>query len=305
MIEIAASKSFAEEREASVAAARLPHLDDLPPRTERNPGSVLTWLNVVCLDAPIVAVTWHWLFARSFNVSIAPGATAALFLTAWLIYLIDRFVDSICLDPHVPHSLRQDFCLRYRWGWVVAVPLLAIGDLMIVWRTLDAHAVAVGGAIGLCACVYLLINQLRPQLWRLLPLKELAIGFIFAAGTMVGLMRGLTTAALPAWFCFACLCSLNCISIAVWERGLDTAQHRISIATAFPRIGRLLIPALLLLALASVLRGVALLPLCLAGSAVLLALVHLSRAHLQADARTALADLVLLTPLVAVALSYA
>src|SRR3954453_17574936 len=224
MIEIAASKSFAGEGSASVTPKP-------PPRAlisaRRAPG-VFTWLNVVCLDAPIVAVAWQWLFARSFQVPIARGATAALFLTAWLIYLTDRLVDRVLLEPWAPLSLRQEFCLRYRWLWVAVLPLLALADLFDVWRTLDTRAVAVGCVVGFSACVYLLINQLRPQWWRVLPLKELSIGFIFAAGTMVGLLRNLTPAALPGWLCFACLCSLNCISIAVWERQLDRAQQRIS-----------------------------------------------------------------------------
>src|SRR3954463_15912958 len=114
MIETAASKSFAGERSASVATKPLPRA--LVP-ARRAPG-VFTWLNVVCFDAPIVAVAWQWLFARSFQVPIARGATAALFLTAWLIYLTDRLVDSVLLERWAPLSLRQEFCLRYRWLWV-------------------------------------------------------------------------------------------------------------------------------------------------------------------------------------------
>src|SRR3954463_7913322 len=128
MIETAASKSFAGERSASVATKPLPRA--LVP-ARRAPG-VFTWLNVVCLDAPIVAVTWQWLFARSFQVPIARGATAALFLTAWLIYLADRLVDSLSLEPRAPQSLRQGFCLRHRGFWLVAVPLLALADLFVV-----------------------------------------------------------------------------------------------------------------------------------------------------------------------------
>ncbi|HEV3410133.1 MAG TPA: hypothetical protein VG095_07555, partial [Chthoniobacterales bacterium] len=123
-------------------------------------------------------------------------------------------------------------------------------------------------------------------------------GFIFAAGTMVGLLRSLTSAAFPAWLCFACLCSLNCISIAVWERDLDHAQGRVSIATAFPRIVRLVLPAMVLLSIVVVASGWSRLNLCIATSAMLLLCVHVIGEKIQADIRTALADLVLLTPLV-------
>jgi hypothetical protein len=56
---------------------------------------------------------------------------------------------------------------------------------------------------------------------------------------------------LDAWVLFACVCALNCISIAAWERYLDIAQQRISIATAFPRASGLAPATLALLAVAA------------------------------------------------------
>jgi len=97
MIEVAASKSF------TPASA--------PPREKRI--SPFVWLNLVCLDAPLVAVSWHWLLADVFQIAIPRGTTAALFLTAWLIYLTDRFVDSVSLDQRTAVSLRQRFCRRH------------------------------------------------------------------------------------------------------------------------------------------------------------------------------------------------
>ncbi len=125
---------------------------------------------------------------------------------------------------------------------------------------------------------------------------------LFAAGAMVPLGNRLTTAALPAWTLFAGLCSFNCICIAVWERELDRAQGRISIATVFPRVRRVLHPALLLLIAASLLLAAVAsdgrnVYLCIATSALLLAAVQFFRANINSDSSTALADLVLLTPL--------
>ena len=135
-----------------------------------------------------------------------------------------------------------------------------------------------------------------PSAWRVIPFKEIAIGSLFAAGTVVPLAHGLTRALLPGWCFFACLCSLNCICIAVWEQELDRAQQRISIATAFPLLSRAMLPVLLLICLTSP---------CLAGrfsycivtSAFLLAALHVYGRKRDCDTRTALADLVLLTPL--------
>ncbi|HSV64040.1 MAG TPA: hypothetical protein VLH83_11910, partial [Chthoniobacterales bacterium] len=36
------------------------------------------WLNLVCLDAPLVAVAWLWLFARTFHIPFQIGNAVAL-----------------------------------------------------------------------------------------------------------------------------------------------------------------------------------------------------------------------------------
>ncbi|MDQ6654935.1 MAG: hypothetical protein M3Y80_03880, partial [Verrucomicrobiota bacterium] len=150
MIEAPASKRFAQAAE--------------PARAAKN--SPLTWLNLVCLDAPLVAVSWAWLFARSFGINVAAGGMCALFLTAWLIYLADRFGDSIRLDPRAPSSLRQRVCLRNAKAWLALVFLVTAADAGVVISQLGARELRVGAVVGTCAVAYLLVNQLRPALWR-------------------------------------------------------------------------------------------------------------------------------------------
>ena len=59
------------------------------------------WLSVCCLDAPFVAIAWQWLFADVFSIPLPGANTAALFFTAWFIYLIDRFADSVSLSANL------------------------------------------------------------------------------------------------------------------------------------------------------------------------------------------------------------
>lgn len=279
MIEAAASKGFAgKRREAAPHRARQ--------------ASPFLWLHLVCLDAPLVAVTWMWLFAQMVGTAIAPGAIVVLFLTAWLIYLLDRLGDSLALDPNVEISLRQRFCRRHREAWILGIGTLAMADAVLIATQLNADVLLAGAGVGLAAANYLLINRLRPGLWRALPLKEASVGFIFAAGTLVPLASGWQSMIWPAWLLFGTLCSLNCICIAAWERELDLAQARVSIATQFPRARRMIAPALLLVAGAAC----AIVP-AVTASALLLLCVHHFRDELLPDTRTALADLVLLTPL--------
>lgn len=267
----------------------------LPRRRARK---LLVWLNLVCLDAPLVAVSWLWIFSSTFRIPIARGGTAALFLTAWLIYLVDRFGDSLSIAAGTPTSLRQRFCRERRAAWLVMMAGVALVDAFVVLTRVTAATIWSGAVIGLLAVGYLMLNQLRPWLWRRVPLKEICIGVLFAAGTVVPLRNGLTSGAWIGWWLFAALCSLNCISIAVWERELDRAQGRVSIATEFAAV-RVCAPiALVVLAAVGLVRfdqvGAV-----VGASAMLLAGLHFFRDRLDADVQTALADLVLLTPLVA------
>ena len=262
------------------------------------------WLNLVCLDAPIVAVAWLVLFARTCGLPLQMGNGIALFLTAWLIYLGDRLADSATVEPNGPQSLRQQFCRRHRGTWIALVALVAALDAYVIWRTTALETFVVGAAVGGLALIYLVLNHPLGLIWRSLPAKELAIGVLFAAGTLVALLPGLKNAAIgfpiSATF-FAALCALNCISIARWECGLDRAQGKVTIATRHPGIARA--SGWIALALGVAAFGMAILfhlaaPLfaCLSVSAFLLA--WLNSEEDDVDRRTALADLVLLTPII-------
>ena len=338
MIEMTASKSFAEGREAGrcsdgalpVAPKRreggLPRRAFEDASTQRGGysaragytaragygaragysapglfGHRLVWLNLVCLDAPLVAISWQWLFAKAFDVPVNTASRAALFLTAWLIYLADRRGDASTLESGAPTSLRQRFCFRHRKAWLTVIVIVGSADAWLIGTLLDSRTVAVGALIGGVALGYLILNHRRSEIWRALSLKEMLVGFLFATGVMVALVHGLTLDLLPVWVLFGGLCTLNCISIAVWERALDVAQGRVSLATVFQAIGRVVLPALLILAagcfaLALTAFGPRAVYRCLATSALLLAAAHWFENRSDPDRRTALADLVLLTP---------
>ncbi len=83
--------------------------ESAPTATARAAYSPIVWLSLVCLDAPIVAVAWQWIFARIFGAHLTLSLRFLLFLTAWLIYLADRFADTIKLPPGIPISLRHAF----------------------------------------------------------------------------------------------------------------------------------------------------------------------------------------------------
>jgi len=251
-------------------------------------------------------VAWLGLFAQIFRIPLQTGNCLALFLTAWLIYLADRLADSTSLKPGVPRSLRQGFCERHREIWIATILLVGGFDAYVIWRTTALATFLVGTVVGTLALIYLVINHPLGLVWRLLPAKELAIGLLFTAGTLVALMPAvppMTLSFVASVVAFAALCSLNCISIANWERDLDRAQEKISIGTRHPGIARragIISAGLALASLAIAIGHRQATPLvaCLFSSGLLLAWLNSSWVRFTDDERTALADLVLLTPIV-------
>lgn len=271
----------------------------------------IIWLNLFCLDAPLVAVAWQWLFARSFGAHLTWPLRVLLFLTAWLIYLGDRFADTMRLPADAPRSERHRFCQDHMVGWWVAIVVIFVVDAGLALRTLDLQLLFLGGTLAIICAVYLFLNHLLGGRWRPVPMKEKAVGVLFAAGTtlaVVGQLPGLTISFAFAVVLFAMLCTLNCLCIASWERELDAAQGKTSLLTGWPSAERALRPLGLFvvgvsLVLAIVWRFAAPLWICFAVSALFLNRLH-AASSLPRDNRTALGDLVLLTPLVVLLWSF-
>lgn len=265
--------------------------------------SPLLWLNLVCLDAPLVAICWQWIFGHTFHLSVPVGHRAALFLTAWIIYLADRFCDSVSLAAGQAKSVRQQFCLRHKSLWLVSVICVAAVDLIVVLRAVNYETAVPGAVLGALTIVYLAINHAHSEIWEKIPVKEFAIGSLFAAGTLLGVTPHIFAEGSTMIFAailFASLCSLNCVSIAIWERDLDRIQGKHSIATRWAHANSLPRLLLLLLLAGSVLLalfdpGAWPLVLCLGASGLLLGALRF--VPVSRDERTALADVVLFTPL--------
>lgn len=271
----------------------------------------IIWMNLLCLDAPLVALVWQWLFARSFGAHLNWPLRLLLFLTAWLIYLGDRFADTLRLPAGGPGSERHRFCQEHMIGWWIAIVIIFIIDTALALRTLDLQMLLLGGTLAFACAVYLFLNHSLGGKWWPIPVKEKSIGVLFAAGTtlaVVGQLPGLTISFAFAVVLFAILCTFNCLCIASWERELDAAQGKTSLLTGWPAVARALKPlglalVVVALVLALVWRFAAPLWICLAASALLLIWLH-SATTLARDNRTALADLVLLTPLLVLLFSY-
>jgi hypothetical protein len=224
-----------------------------------------------------------------------------------VIYLADRLVDSCALPAGAPRSLRQEFCANHRWLWLGVLAVIATADALLIWNLMTPSTLIAGAFVGALALIHLVLNYSLGGAWPPLPLKEIAVGSLFAAGTLVALIPALTLItdsllfAAPA---FALVCTLNCINIAYWEKELDAAQGKVSFATRFPgfipHLGKLSIALALGSGVAAIVhRNAAPIFGCVGVSSFLLAALDFSRERISRNERTALADLVLLTPLIA------
>ena len=252
----------------------------------------------------MVAILWLWLFARTFQVPVHFGNAVALFLTAWLIYLVDRLADASSLRTGLPRSLRQQFCRAHREIWVSGLLLIGGFDLYVIrWSTATGTFLA-GAVVGVLTLIYLVLNQPLGLIWRTLPAKEITIGLLFTAGTLVALLPAtppLSASFVGSALAFAALCSLDCVSIAFWERELDRAQGKVSVATRYPgfarQVGRICAGLAVASFVMALVYGAAPIFGCVSASAGLLALLNRLPGSIRIDQRTALADLVLLTPI--------
>ena len=117
--------------------------------------------------------------------------------------------------------------------------VIAITDAALIWN-LSPATLLPGAIVGTLALIHLVLNYSLGGAWPPLPLKEVAVGSLFAAGTLVPLFP--PSSPIPGSLIFSAIafglvCALNCISIAFWERELDEAQQKVSFATRFPGFG--------------------------------------------------------------------
>jgi hypothetical protein len=250
-----------------------------------------------------VSIAWLWLFARTFRVTVDLSSCAALFLTAWSIYLADRLADSCSLPPGAPRSLRHTFCLEHRRILVGGLALIAGVNTILIWNRLGPATLIAGAIVGSLALIHLVLNYWLGGAWPPLPMKEAAVGSLFAAGTLVPLFssRPISGSFLCAGILFAALCTLNCISIAYWEQALDEEQGKVSFATRYPGLRGYLGKSSLALALGSLGATAIVYPevgaICACVTVSALGLMSLDSEKIDRDRRTAWADIVLLNPL--------
>jgi hypothetical protein len=241
------------------------------------PTPVWLWPNLLGLDAPIVAVVWQDLAARSFGTPLHLASRVVLGLTVWAVYLADRLLD-VREDGPIPNTARHAFTRRHRHELtaLMAAVLILAGFVAIVElrRAVFVDGLVVAG----CVAAYLSTFPLRASGWekQVLAAVLFSIGVLLVPVTWLGPLHLLLPAAL-----FAALCLSNLVLIELWES--DRVRRLIWLAPAG------------IAAVAIVRRGAWQDAVALSG--VLLAAVAICGPRLNVSAKRVLADAALLTPL--------
>jgi hypothetical protein len=262
--------------------------------------------HLTSLDAPTVAVVWALGFSWIVEVHLPCWLLFVLALVVWVIYVADRLLDAQAGELSGRLDRLRD---RHRFHWAhrrILAPMAVVATAcaaVMVLTLMPAVARERNTVLAAAALAYFTrvhsTGGLKLGAARLLdlsafqfPLKELAVGLLFAAGC-----------ALPAWnragndawkvglpvLFFAGLACLNCRAIECWEgrprsirlcAGVLSVVGLILVVCLYPAQPR---PAGLLLAGAA--------------SAMLIALLDWRRRKMTPLALRVAADLVLLTPL--------
>ena len=257
----------------------------------------MRYWHLLSLDAPTVAVVWSAAFAWIAHAHLPIWLLFLQALVVWSVYVVDRLLDArSSLRSGEGEDLRERHFFHWRHRAVLAPLAMAawVASAWIVLRWMPAAAKERSSALGAASLAY--FAGVHSGGLRRFATKELLVGVLFTLGC-----------ALPAWWrgragwpaaaaaaYFAAVAWLNCGAIEEWESG-GAARGRIGRkAQRIGAAGLACAGAMVCLdGRAAALLGAG------AASALLLGLLDRVGGRMSAMLLRAAADLVLLTPMLA------
>ena len=183
------------------------------------PTPLWLWPNLLSLDAPLIAALWQDVFARDAGVKLSLASRLALPLAVWLIYLVDRLLDTAKGMPQNV-TARHAFYSSQRARCCLLTAIVA-SALSVAVCFLPLPVVENGMAVACAVGVYLLTVHAMYGKWRRWLPKEAAVGLIFGVGTTLAPFTWASESdrlIFPALL-FGLMCWANSAAIEVWEGG--------------------------------------------------------------------------------------
>jgi hypothetical protein len=181
---------------------------------------ILKLLNILSLDAPLVVLFWTEIISIQFEVSIPLVTKLIFFLSTWLGYSADRFLESFSKKPDFVIGDRHLFFLRnkkiYCLTWIT---------IFVVSVNLAVHNFS-NLKLFLCFGLFILVilNQIQSVF------RSTRIELMFPKNIRTSLLLSLTCFYLPILFSnefsieillsfliLGILFFINCLKIKLWE----------------------------------------------------------------------------------------
>ena len=280
------------------------------------------WLipNLLSLDAPLVAIAWLYMFAKTWRVDYLPWAAYfALGLVVWVIYVVDRLLDSLVVGGS-PSRLeaRHEFHRKHRKIFVKLALLAGFLALILVAVPMRGKILGFHFDIGLPVSIYgvAAIGGIMVSGFFILSIftndgpdeiphaKNILAGISFAYGTAM-LVHIFTSfdywdfLRSPELVCFAVLCGLNISAIDLWEHAnrFNDLEIKATDELALTLPLTLLGGASLVFALQDHEQTTRPFFYAILTGAALLQILNRTRARFSMDSLRVLADVALLVPL--------
>jgi hypothetical protein len=201
------------------------------------PGPLRLW-HLASLDAPTVAVVWALAFAWAARVRLPDWIVAAIALVVWTVYVADRLLDArramstghleLMRDRHFYHWRHRGVLVSF--GCVAAAVAAGVIFKLIPWASARRDSLLAAAAALYFARVHS-GAAVRRGFARCIPRwvsKELLVGVLFTAGCVLPVWNRAGTrpwALLAPATAFAVVAWLNCAAIDNWERGEDVLSR--------------------------------------------------------------------------------
>ena len=184
------------------------------------------WPNLLSLDAPLVAVVWLFMLAKTWGVNYHPEHEyVVLGLAVWVVYVSDRLLDALVHGESSRCQERHRFHLRHRRKFAVLALIAAVVALGLV-LTMTPMAIYGYAAVAgfLVSGFFAMALFAAPEAGELPYSKNILGGIAFAFGTAMMAHvymrdKGILDLLLynREFIAFAVLCVLNIAAIDLWE----------------------------------------------------------------------------------------
>lgn len=193
------------------------------------------WLlpNLLSLDAPLVAVSWLYVFSKTWCLGYLPWESYLILgLAVWSIYIADRLLDISILGSESPNlAARHKFHQQHRKFFSLA---LVISSMVVIALIIYRMPMSIYGKLlpgGVLIAAFFGLSMLATQDQEEIPhAKNIIAGIAFAFGTAIFAQLYRTgfdlreMIASREFIIFATLCTLNISSIDIWEHSSRTSD---------------------------------------------------------------------------------